>query len=310
MTEPAKTAKTAVRPAPLGRGLSALFGDRDTGYQAANTPGTATPPAPERGQKQLPVSWLQPGKYQPRRNFDDELLQELAASIKGHGVLQPLLVRPVANAKDRYEIIVGERRWRAAQIAGVHELPVVVRELTDSDALEIGLIENIQRQDLSPLEEGEGYQRLIAEFSYTQDALAKIVGKSRPHITNMMRLLNLPDAVKQMLERGELSAGHARAILMAENPEQLARTIVAEKMTVREVENWLRKPTGKSGRKNNETGRPARLVSADVLALEKDLTNVLGLRVKLTVASGGGGTLTVNYRDPEQLELLLERLRG
>lgn len=299
------------KPAPLGRGLSALFGDRDTGYQAPAALAAAAP-APERGQKQLAVTWLQPGKFQPRRHFDEAALNELAESIRAHGVLQPLLVRPLHNAgANKFEIIAGERRWRAAQLAGMHEVPVVVRELTDADALEIALIENIQRQDLSPLEEAETYQRLIAEFNHKQDALAKIVGKSRSHIANMMRLLGLPASVKKMLESNELTSGHARALLMAENPEALAKTIVAEKLTVRDVENWIRKPTEKSGRKDiKPTGVPARLVSADILALEKDLTNALGLRVKLTVVSGGGGTLTVAYKDPEQLEGLLERLRG
>jgi ParB family chromosome partitioning protein len=299
------------KPAPLGRGLSALFGDRDTGYQAPAAL-AAVAPAPERGQKQLAVTWLQPGKFQPRRHFDEAALNELAESIRAHGVLQPLLVRPLHNAgANKFEIIAGERRWRAAQLAGVHEVPVVVRELTDADALEIALIENIQRQDLSPLEEAETYQRLIAEFNHKQDALAKIVGKSRSHIANMMRLLGLPASVKKMLEANELTSGHARALLMAENPEALAKTIVAEKLTVRDVENWIRKPTEKTGRKDiKPTGVPARLVSADILALEKDLTNALGLRVKLTVVGGGGGTLTVAYKDPEQLEGLLERLRG
>jgi ParB family transcriptional regulator, chromosome partitioning protein len=161
------------------------------------------------------------------------------------------------------------------------------------------------------LEEAETYQRLIAEFNHKQDALAKIVGKSRSHIANMMRLLGLPASVKKMLESNELTSGHARALLMAENPEALAKTIVAEKLTVRDVENWIRKPTEKTGRKALQpVGVPARLVSADILALEKDLTNALGLRVKLTVVGGGGGTLTVAYKDPEQLEGLLERLRG
>ncbi len=315
MTEAANKNTAAVKPlaaqkpAPLGRGLSALFGDRDTGYQAPAV--AALKPAPERGQKQLPVTWLQPGKYQPRRHFDDAALNELADSIRAHGVLQPLLVRPVGQSADKFEIIAGERRWRAAQLAGVHDVPVVVRELTDADALEIALIENIQRQDLSALEESESYQKLIAEFNHTVEALSKIVGKSRSHISNMMRLLNLPTPVKQMLEKGDLTAGHARALLMAENPEAMAKTIVAEKLTVREVEAWIRKPSEKSGRKAVQSvGKPARLVDADILALEKDLTNALGLRVKLSVVTGGGGTLTVVYKDPEQLESLLERLRG
>jgi ParB family transcriptional regulator, chromosome partitioning protein len=308
--KPVLTAK----PAPLGRGLSALFGDSDAGYQPpAKTPAAA--PLPERGQKHLPVGWLQPGKFQPRRHFDATALAELAASIKEHGVLQPLLVRPLAEAKDRFEIIAGERRWRAAQQAGVHDVPVVVRELTDADALEIALIENLQRQDLAPLEEAEAYQRLIAEFKHTQEDLAKIIGKSRSHIANMMRLLNLPEAVKRLLTDGAISAGHARALLVAEAPEALAQDIIRDKLSVRDVENRVRKPEALVKAATKATmqtiARRATIATLDAstLALERDLTNALGLKVKLTTASNGSGSITISYQDLDQFEALLQKLK-
>ncbi len=293
------------KPAPLGRGLSALFGDSDAGYQPQSA---ALKQAPERGQKQLPVSWLQPGKFQPRHHFDQTALQELAASIREHGVLQPLLVRPLTEGKDRYEIIAGERRWRAAQLAGVHEVPVVVRELSDADALEIAIIENIQRQDLSALEEAEGYQRLIAEFNHTQEDLAKVVGKSRSHIANTLRLMNLPESVKKLLQDGAITAGHARALLVAETPEALAQEIIRDKLSVREVEQRVRKPDSTAAAPPPHRGS-ASAVDANTVALEKDLTNSLGLKVKLTTHNDGSGAITIAYKDLDQLEDLLGKLR-
>lgn len=303
------------KPAPLGRGLSALFGDSDAGYQP---PVATIKPVPERGQKQLPVSWLQPGKFQPRRSFDETALRELAASISEHGILQPLLVRPVAE-RDRYEIIAGERRWRASQMAGVHEVPVVIRELSDADALEIALIENIQRQDLSALEEADGYQRLIAEFNHTQEDLAKIIGKSRSHIANMMRLLHLPDAVKQLLQQGAITAGHARALLVADNPEALAAEIIRDKLSVRDVEQRVRKvepidiKTAMAGIESQtglRRGAVVNHVDANTLALEKDLTSVLGLKVKLSTQNDGSGAITIAYKTLDQLEEILNKLRA
>lgn len=301
------------KPAPLGRGLSALFGDSDAGYQP---PAATMKPVPERGQKSLPLVWLQPGKFQPRRSFDEAALKELAESIREHGVLQPLLVRPVAE-KDRYEIIAGERRWRASQIAGVHEVPVIIRELSDADALEIALIENIQRQDLSALEEADGYQRLIAEFNHTQEDLAKIIGKSRSHIANTLRLLNLPNGVKKYLQEGAITAGHARALLVAENPEELVEEIIRDKLSVREVEQRVRKPdpiaaiaTGVATATTSlRRGALVTHIDANTQALEKDLTNELGLKVKLSTNADGSGAITIAYKTLDQLEELLKKLR-
>lgn len=300
--------------APLGRGLAALFGDADTSYKsAALVGGTAQAPATEpRTQKTLPVSWLRPGIYQPRRTFDETALNELAASIREHGVLQPLLVRAVKDAPNVYEIIAGERRWRASQIAGIHDVPVVIKELSDQDALEVALIENVQRQDLSPIEESEGYRRLMEEFQYRQEDLAKVVGKSRSHIANMLRLLTLPDSVRAMMESGRLSAGHARTLVTASDPEALAQAIVERGLSVRQAEEFTKHAAGKSpGRKvtKNETPK-AGIRNADILALEKELTNQLGLRVQLNAQANGSGAVTVFYGDMDQLDSLLRLLRA
>lgn len=297
------------KPAPLGRGLSALFGDSDAGYQPpAAVAGTSAHPAAERGgPKQLPVSWLQPGKYQPRQTFDDPALEELAASIREHGVLQPLLVRPLAE-RDRYEIIAGERRWRASQRAGIHEVPVVIRELSDADALEIALIENLQREDLSPLEEAEAFERLMREFNHTQVDLAKALGKSHSYVANSVRLLNLPDSIKKLVREGTLSAAHGRTLLGADNADALAAEVIRTRMTVRELENRVRKPdTEVRGYSRRSNSSP---VDANTLALEKDLTNALGLKVKLVTYSDGSGSITVNYRNLDQFEDIVQKLRA
>lgn len=309
------------KPAPLGRGLSALFGDADSSYQAlapvapqpAPAPAATAQPtvtsAPREGAPQtLPVAWLQPGAYQPRRHFAEDGLQELAESIRGRGVIQPLLVRPLTGEKDSYEIIAGERRWRAAQIAGVHEVPVLVKTLTDREAMEIALIENIQRQDLSPIEEAEGYQRLMQEFSRTQEDLARIVGKSRPHITNMLRLLTLPADVKQLVDNGKLSMGQARAIITAPNPSELAVEIIKRGLNVRQAEALAQKANDGKFAKKKTQGAPES-VNADILALEKDLERVVGLRVKIH-AEGTKGSMTLYYADLDQLEGIIARLRG
>ena len=201
----------------LGRGLSALFGDDKPALVEANS---------NRETTAVPIEFIAPNPNQPRRVFDDDQIDSLVASIRQRGILQPILVRKDSRDPSRYEIVAGERRWRAAQRARLHEIPVIINDLNDQDALEIALIENIQRQDLNPLEEAEGYRRLVDEFSHTQEAISQAIGKSRSHIANLMRLLNLPDGVKQMLVTGDLSMGHARALLNAENPEALARRIV------------------------------------------------------------------------------------
>jgi ParB family chromosome partitioning protein len=277
----------------LGRGLSALLGEPG---------GILAGVADLKGSKQVPVELLRPGRYQPRHSIDEEKIQELAQSVRENGIIQPLLVRRHPEQNDAFEIIAGERRWRAAQMAKVHEVPVVIKDLNDQESLEIALVENLQRQDLSPLEEADGYQRLMDEFSHTQEALSKTVGKSRSHVANMMRLLGLPPPVKKMLDTGELSAGHARALLNALDPLALARQAVKKGLNVRQVERMVRK-------KQRQRKAPAQTNKKDIdtLALERDLGNLLGLKVAVKFKDGGG-SLTVNYSTLEQLDDILRRL--
>ncbi|MFA5041214.1 MAG: ParB/RepB/Spo0J family partition protein [Bdellovibrionales bacterium] len=295
------------KPSPLGRGLSALLGDVDASYQP---PARGVAPAPSVAARassiqRLPTAWLSSGTFQPRRHFNEEALQELAASIRERGILEPLLVRPKANARDAYEIIAGERRWRAAQIAGLHEVPVMVRELTDREAMEFGIIENVQREDLSPIEEGEGYKRLIEEFGHTQEALSKIVGKSRPHITNMLRLLSLPQEVQQMIADGSLTTGHARALIPTKNPLSLAREVIKKGLNVRQTETLAKRNQDNPEIHKKRAGAEN---SADVLALEKELERVIGLKVKI-VNKGKAGSLTLYYTDLDQLDDIIKKLR-
>ncbi len=314
------TTKPATKPAPLGRGLSALFGDADASYQAPRpaAASVASVLAPTQSQTKeksggvqtMPIEWVQPGAFQPRRRFDEDAIKGLADSIRERGVLQPLMVRPIEGEKDSYEIIAGERRWRAAQMVGLHEVPVMIRALSDREALEIGLIENVQRQDLSPLEEAEGYRRLMEEFHHSQDGLAKVVGKSRPHITNMLRLLTLPQPVKQMIDAGQLSMGHARAIITAKDPTGLAQEIVKKGMSVRQAEG-LAKRMAEAGRAGDAPKKKAisAQTSADVLMLEKELERAIGLKVKLHL-DGKKGSITIHYADIDQLNGVIRKLRG
>ena len=277
----------------LGRGLSALLGEDSHDYAQLDKLRTSKP---------VPIEFIRPGRYQPRHYIDDEQIKELAQSIAEKGVLQPILVRRAPNDPNAYEIIAGERRWRASQIAGLHEVPVMVKDLTDQEALEIALVENLQRQDLSPLEEADGYRRLMEEFSHTQELLAKSVGKSRSHVANMMRLLALPEPVKELLEKGQLTAGHARALLTAANPVSLAREIVARGLNVRQAEKLAQPHEPK---KAPEKTAPKK--DADTMALERDLTNLLGLKVDISF-KGTGGTLSIHYTSLDQLDDVLQRL--
>ncbi|MFA6279538.1 MAG: ParB/RepB/Spo0J family partition protein [Bdellovibrionales bacterium] len=304
-------AKANIKPAPLGRGLSALFGDTDASYRP-QTVSRAAPAAVKPAQdgttiQSLPIEWIQPGAYQPRRHFDAESIQELANSIKECGVLQPLMVRPIAGEKDSYEIIAGERRWRASQKAGLHQVPVIVKAMTDREAMEIGLIENVQRQDLSPLEEAEGYRRLLEEFNHTQENLAKIVGKSRPHITNFLRLLKLPDSVKAMLDSGAITMGHARVVITAKDPEALANEILKKGLSVRQAEALAKKESdGRFAKKE----RASTSSDPNILALERDIGRSLGLKIKIHVLTSTTGTLTLHYNDLDQLEGVLKKLQA
>ncbi|MFT5539439.1 MAG: ParB family chromosome partitioning protein [Alphaproteobacteria bacterium] len=285
----------------LGRGLAALFGEDKEDYAEIDR---------VRASRMLSVGQLFPGRYQPRRRFVEAELMPLVESIREKGVLQPLLVRRLDGDSERFEIIAGERRWRAAQLAQVHELPVVVRELSDSEALEIALVENIQRQDLTPLEEAEGYQRLMSDFSHTQEDLARGVGKSRSHVANMLRLLNLPDAVKTLMDDGALTMGHARALLNAPDPEALAREVVAKDLSVRQTERLAaaEKSPSKSGGKTDKGISRAGTKDADTLALERDLSMMLGLKVAITL-KGETGDIAIHFETLEQLDDVLHRLK-
>lgn len=281
----------------LGRGLSALLGDDGEDYQELDK---------ARPARELPIEQLHPGRFQPRTNFDEAELKSLVDSIREKGILQPILVRRDPVQEDLYEIIAGERRWRAAQRARLHEVPVIVRDLDDQAALEVALIENIQRADLSPIEEAEGYQRLMEHFDHTQDALAEAIGKSRSHIANILRLLTLPEEVRQMVDRGELTAGHARALVGRKDAVALARQIAAEGMTVRDIENRVSKSSKNRG---GEKKSPAK--SIDTLTLERDLSDVLGLKVSINPKgdeNSGRGVLAIEFSSFDQLDEVLRRL--
>lgn len=277
----------------LGRGLSALLGDEVEDYAELDK---------LRSNKTVPVEFLQPGKYQPRHIMDDDAIAELANSIRAKGVLQPLLVRRDPDRSEHYEIIAGERRWRAAQQAQLHEVPVIIKEYSDTEALEVGLVENLQRKDLSATEEAAGYQRLMDEFQHTQEQLADAVGKSRSHVANTLRLLSLPQSIRDMIDTGQLSAGHARALIPSENPEALANKIIAGGLNVRQTEKLVRSPARKPVVANPPTSK-----DADTLALEHDLTSLLGMRVVIDNKEGVG-TLTIQYSSLDQLDDVLQRL--
>ena len=279
----------------LGRGLSALLGDENVDYASLDRLRLA---------KMVPVEFLHPCSLQPRKHFDDKAFASLVASVREKGVLQPILVRRHRDSANEYEIIAGERRWRAAQQTQLHEVPVIIKDLDDSQALEIALVENLQREDLTPLDEAQAYQQLIAEFGHTQEDAARSVGKSRSHVANMLRLLSLPDPVKSKINAGQLSAGHARALVTAENPAALADKIVRRGLNVRQAEALARQQKKGAAAKG---GKAHKAKDPNVAALEHDLNDLLGLRVKIAVR-GEGGALTVHYDTLEQLDDLLHRL--
>lgn len=285
------------RSTRLGRGLSALLG---------NDAPIAAPPVlakqePQGGARLMPTAQLKPSPFQPRRRFDEEALAELAASLKSKGVLQPLLVRPAAGEPGVHEIVAGERRWRAAQKAGIHDVPVIVRDLTDREVLEVALIENVQRADLTAVEEAEGYRSLIEQYKYTQDELARIVGKSRSHIANTLRLLSLPPKVLSMIASGALTAGHARTLIGRSDAERLAEAIVAGDLTVRGAEDLAKRGVARK--------READAPDADTEALERELSEILGLIVHLAHKGEKGGEVRIRYRSLEQLDDVCARLR-
>lgn len=304
---------SALKPSRLGKGLSAIFGDED-------------PAAPDNSgnPRTLPITQIFPNAKQPRKNFDKAALDELATSIREKGILQPLLVRPHPDKPNAYEIVAGERRWRASQLAQIHEVPVIIRDIKDKEALEFAIIENVQRADLSPMEEAESYHRLTSEFGHSAEDIAQAVGKSRTHIANTLRLLHLPDTVKELVRQQTLSAGHARALLATKNPLQLANEVIKGGLSVRQTENLAKlshagdaaaektpSPLPRAARKGSADARARSVVErdADIVHLERDISSWLGLRVDLTQgAQSQAGKLTIHYETLDQLEDVLKRL--
>jgi ParB family transcriptional regulator, chromosome partitioning protein len=254
----------------------------------------------------VPIEFLKPNPRNPRRTFSDAELAELAESIRQHGVIQPIVARPVRGTHDRFEIIAGERRWRAAQAAGLHEVPIVPVDVSDSDALEIAIIENVQREDLNPMEEAQGYHALAGEFKRSQDEIAKIVGKSRSHVANMMRLTKLPSEVQTFIATGQLSAGHARALINVPDPLSVAKRIVEEGLNVRQVEA-LAHEEGVPERKPQKARAGAKVKDPDTVALEKRVSDALGLAVTVNHRDPGGA-VQISYRNLEQLDEVMKRL--
>jgi len=282
----------------LGRGLSALLGEAEREQPTA--PGATRNP----GVQTIAVSSISPNPKQPRNHFDEEALDELASSIASRGMIQPIVVRPHGHG---YQIVAGERRWRAAQRAQLHEVPVIVRELTDVQTFELAIIENIQRQDLNVIEEAEAYQKLTNDFGHTQEVLGKLVHKSRSHVANLLRLLDLPKPVRDSVANGKLSMGHARALITAPNAEALAEEVIRRDLSVRDTE--------KLARTNKPSAKPARVAAApvegnaDIMALQRQLGDILGLKVQID-HDGAGGRVTVGYSTLDQLDLICQRLSG
>ncbi len=276
----------------LGRGLAALIGD-DTNEEAVIQD--------IRSLRHMPIDLLHASPNNPRKHFAEADLDDLAKSIREKGLLQPLVVRTRADGE--YEIVAGERRWRAAQRAGIHEIPVLIRELSDGEALEVALIENIQRSDLNPLEEARGYNLLLEQFHYTQQQLAESVGKSRSHISNTLRLLNLPESVRQQIESGKLTAGHARTLVAADSPGELAEQIIQLGLSVREAESLTRDAAAK-------LRKPKGHKDADTKALEKTVSEAIGLKVEIKDRGASGGTVSIGYKSLEQLEEICRRLQA
>lgn len=288
------------RPMGLGRGLSALLGEIET-EAVLNDANKATPSG--SGLRMIDVAALKPHPMQPRRYFDESALDELAQSIKARGVLQPIIVRPTDSG---YQIVAGERRWRAAQRANIHQVPVIVRELDEASTLEIAIVENIQRQDLNAIEEAESYRRLIQDYGHSQEALGKLVHKSRSHVANLMRLLELPESVRAAVANNRLTMGHARALLGADDPEAMMAEVMSRQLSVRDTESLVR---SKKAVQRPLLGRSTHRANPDLDALERHLGDLLGLKVK--IAHGPkGGSVTLNYGSLDQLDMICQRLSG
>jgi len=277
----------------LGRGLSSLMGDTDTKHSTTPTGLSETT---------ISIAKLRPSPLQPRRVFDKNSINELAESIKSKGLVQPILVRPSNTNEGEYEIIAGERRWRAAQVAQLHKIPAVIRNLNDVESLEIAIIENVQRSDLSPIEEAAGYKKLMESYNHTQEQLSEVVGKSRSHIANIIRLLSLPQSIQDMISQGSISSGHARAIMNSAFPEQLAEKIINENLSVRATEALVKE--------KKEGPKKVKLKDPDTMDLEKKLTDILGLDVTISHRGKQGGSLKVTYKSLDQLEFVTKKLRS
>lgn len=318
----------APKPRGLGRGLSALLGDDEVAAAVTPSPAASqvepqpvvassgagpveTPrPSANRTPITLPIGQLKPGKMQPRTSFEG--IEMLVESVKEYGLLQPILVRPLRDASDSYEIIAGERRWRAAQKAQLHDVPVVIRSIDDRDALQIGLVENLQRSDLTAIDEAQGYKRLIDDYSHTQEDIARMMGRSRPHVANTLRLLDLPPAVQEMVRDGDLSAGQARTLIGVPDPLAMAQRAIAEKLTVRDLERLTgetKKATKGGGSKSSTAAGAAAPKSADTRALEKRIEEALGLKADLSLRGlGEQSMLTLEIRDFDQLDTVVDKL--
>lgn len=282
----------------LGRGLDALFGDDGDDDEFGGLGSSET------RSFCVDVDQLEPNPSQPRQDFNDKNMKELAESISTHGILQPILVRPKEGAPGTYQIVAGERRWKAAQMAQLHEIPVIVREIDDSETLQLALIENLQREDLNPLEEANSYRSLIERFGFNQERVAAVLGKSRSHVANTIRLLSLPDSIQTYLWEKKLTAGHARAILTAKDPESLAREVVAKGLSVRDTEKLANEQSGKPPKVEKGTVQK----DADTLALEEEVSNTLGMQVTINTKADKSGSLKIVFKDMDQLDEILHRL--
>jgi ParB family chromosome partitioning protein len=291
----------------LGRGLNALFDDEEAQQftPAAAEPAAAQSPG-KSARTMIGVDLMTPGKFQPRTLFNEDSLNELADSIKTHGLLQPILVRPVGLNSGKYEIIAGERRWRASQKAQLHEVPAIIMELADSEVMEIALVENLQREDLNPVDEAMGYKRLMGEYNYTQEELGESLGKSRSHIANMVRLLTLPDVVLGLVERGDLSMGHARALITAKDAESLAKEVIEKGLSVRETEKLAASSAGRPARASK--GGVSSGKDVDTVALEQELSNKIGMKVVVDSKNGQSGKISIEFKSLDQLDAVIAKI--
>ncbi|MEM8833262.1 MAG: ParB/RepB/Spo0J family partition protein [Pseudomonadota bacterium] len=307
--EKEKTSSKKSKQRGLGRGLDALFGDEENDYKAelVETEEIKT------SRRIVGIGQIAPNEDQPRRHFDDEALKELSDSIQTYGLLQPILVRPAPEQDDMFQIVAGERRWRAAQRAQLHEVPVIIKDLTDEETFQIALVENLQRKDLNPIEEALGYQKLITDFDYLPEAVGKLMGKSRAHIANMVRLLSLPESVQVMLEVGDISMGHARALLNTQDAETIALYVIEKSLSVRQTEELAAKM---EGREMNDKIQPSKNrrkkgfsnKDADTLALEKEVSDQLGMQVTIEMKDVHRGQMQINFASLDQLDDVLQRL--